>query len=467
MLHPTAPEIKTLLQQERLEELKILLIDIDPADLADLIEEIDNTELTCQLLPLLDPVQIAETLVEMEPGSSDDLLEKETPEQIANHLSNMPPDDAADILEELELNDEDCQKILELLPKADKLAITNLLGYEDDSGGSIMTPELCALPADTTVAQAMEAIGKADLSDPIMFIYVVEPTSGVLMGQVYLSHLISQPDSKNDSGSARTYSTEVTLGKLVDVNYIWASTNDDQEEIAKKFRKYNLWVMPVVDEKHRLVGRITADDILDVIQEEANEDMAKMIGAPDFEEPDDSVLKAVRLRLPWLLITMIAGLANSVLIENIQSVTKITTVAIFIPVLMAMGGNTSIQATAIAVREIAMGRLNTSMLWKTVAKQISIGTMMGLVSALFVWGGSYSVLSYIDPQDVDISRLSLAIAISMWIGMIFASVFGSLVPIILDKFNIDPAIASGPFVTTSNDLSASTIYFITCMLLIM
>ena len=467
MLHPTAPEIKTLLQHEKFEDLKSLLIDIDPADLADLIEEIDNPELSCQLLPLLDPVQIAETLVEMEPGSSDDLLEKETPEQIANHLSNMPPDDAADILEELELNDEESQAILELLPQADKLAITKLLGYEDDSGGSIMTPELCALPADTTVAQAMEAIGKADLSDPIMFVYVVEPTSGVLMGQVYLSHLISQPDSKNDTGKSRTYSTEITLADLVDVNYTWASTAEDQEEIANKFRKYNLWVMPVVDEKHRLVGRITADDILEVIQEEANEDMAKMIGAPDFEEPDDSALKAVRLRLPWLLVTMVAGLANSLLIDNIQSATQITTVAIFIPVLMAMGGNTSIQATAIAVREIAMGRLNTSMLWKTVAKQISIGTMMGFISGLFVWGGAYGVLVYINPQDVDISRLSLAIAISMWIGMIFASVFGSLVPIILDKFHIDPAIASGPFVTTSNDLSASTIYFITCMLLIM
>jgi len=467
MLQPTAPEIKSLLQQEKLDEVKRLLVDIDPADLADLIEEIDNSSLSCQLIPLLDPIQIAETLVEMESGSSDDLLEKETPEQIANHLSNMPPDDAADILAELELSDSECQEILELLPKADKLAITNLLGYEDDSGGSIMTPELCALPANTTVAEAMEAIGKANLSDPIMFIYVVEPTSGVLMGQVYLSHLISQPDTKNRSGSSRTYSTEVTLADLVDVNYIWASTTEDQEEIANKFRKYNLWVMPVVDEKHRLVGRITADDILEVIQEEANEDIAKMIGAPDFEEPEDSALKAVRLRLPWLLVTMVAGLANSLLIENIQSATQIATVAIFIPVLMAMGGNTSIQATAIAVREIAMGRLNTSMLWKTVGKQISIGTMMGFISALFVWAGAFGVLNHINPQDVDISRLALAIAVSMWIGMIFASVFGSLVPIILDKFNIDPAIASGPFVTTSNDLSASTIYFITCMLLIM
>jgi magnesium transporter len=164
---------------------------------------------------------------------------------------------------------------------------------------------------------------------------------------------------------------------------------------------------------------------------------------------------------------MVVGLINSLLIENIQSATQIATVAIFIPVLMAMGGNTSIQATAIAVREIAMGRLNTSMLWKTVAKQISIGTMMGFISGLFVWGGAYAVLTYINPVDVDISKLSLAIAISMWIGMIFASVFGSLVPIILNKFNIDPAIASGPFVTTSNDLSASTIYFITCMLLVM
>ncbi len=467
MLHPSIDEIKYLVKQEKYEEVKELLLNTDSADVADLIEQLHDVALSNTLLDLLEPARASEVIVELETGSSDDVLEQLSTEKIAEYISNMPPDDATDILEELELNKSDLEEVLSLLPKDDRDDITQLLGYNEDSAGSIMTPELCALPANTTVSEAMEAIGKANLSDPIMFVYVVEPTSGMLMGQVYLSQLIANPDFTNHTGHARTYSTEVTLADLVDVNYVWATTEDDQEKIAKDFRKYNIWVMPVVDNKHRLVGRITADDIMDVIQEEADEDMAKMIGAPDFEDPDDSALKAVRLRLPWLLITMVAGLFNSLLIENIQSATKVATVAIFIPVLMAMGGNTSIQATAIAVREIAMGRLNSSLLWKTVWKQVSIGTIMGFVSGIVVFFGSWSVLFYINPTDVDIFRLALAIAISMCVGMTFASVFGSLVPIVLDKLNIDPAIASGPFVTTSNDLSASTIYFITCMLLIM
>lgn len=458
MLHVKLEEVRSLVEQELFEDLRILLSEMDPADVADLIEDISDPEEQDRVFAMLEPVKVSDVVAELDAGPLDELAEHKTPEELANILVNMAPDDAADVIEDLDMEDEELREILKLMPDEDRQAISELLRYEEDSGGSIMTPELCALPSTTSVSEALRAIGEADLSDPIMQVYVVEPKTGVLLGYVYLTQLLT---------SSEPESSMVTLENLLKTNYVWATTDDDQEQIARDFRKYNLWVMPVVDAKHRLVGRITADDIMDVIQEEADEDMAKMIGAPDFEDHDESAVKAVRLRLPWLLITMVAGLLNSLLIGNIQETTKIATVAIFVPVLMAMGGNTSIQATAIAVREIAVGRLGTSHLGKTIWKQILIGAMMGVVASTVVWLGAYGVLNFfIKPTDVDIAHLSWAIAVAMFIGMVFASVFGSLVPVVLDRLNIDPAIASGPFVTTSNDLSASLIYFGTCILLI-
>ncbi|MGL4853997.1 MAG: magnesium transporter, partial [Lentisphaeria bacterium] len=377
---------------------------------------------------------------------------------------NMAPDDAADMLEDLELNDSEINTILCHFDTNERKEIETLLNYEEDSGGSIMTPEMCALPSNTTVSQALFEIGNADLFDPIMQVFIVEHSTNVLLGYVYITQLLSQSLREKNSNNW-SYSNKITLDKLVNTNYIWANVDDDQEEIARKFRKYNLLVMPVVDAKHRLVGRITADDIMDVIQEEADEDMAMMIGAPDFEESDESALSAVRLRLPWLLITMIAGLINSILIQNMQAAT-IATVAIFIPVLMGMGGNTSMQATAITVREIATGKLRAN-LWRIISRQMLIGAMMGVVASSIVFAGSFIILKYVvNPIDIPIINMCSAIATAMLAGMIFASAFGSLVPILLHRINIDPAIASGPFVSTSNDISASLIYFGTCLLLL-
>lgn len=466
MQHIQLEEVRELVEHGRLEDLRTLLSEMDPADVADLVEAIDDPEEQDRVFAMLEPVMVSDVVAEMEAGPLDELAEHKTPEELANILTNMAPDDAADVIEELELPTDELREILRLIPEEERTAISELLRYEEDSGGSIMTPELCALPSNTSVIDALKAIGEADLSDPIMQVYVVEIKTGVLLGYVNIVELLAHSETAGDA--THTFSTKVTLGDLVKTNYVWATTDDDQEKIARDFRRYNLWVMPVVDKKHKLVGRITADDIMDVIQEEADEDMAKMIGAPDFEEHEESPFKAVRMRLPWLLITMVAGLLNAMLIDNIQAATKIAAVSVFVPVLMAMGGNTSIQATAIAVREIAMGRLGSTHLGKTIWKQILIGAMMGLVAASVVWVGAYGVLEYVvQPEGIIVSRLCWAIAAAMFTGMVFASVFGSVVPVILDKLHIDPAVASGPFVTTSNDLSASLIYFGTCALLIM
>ncbi len=459
-------DLKNLLKQGDIDIVCQELINMEAADIADLLEDIGaKSDHVQQIFSRLAPDLAAEVISELEGSTFDELFSNKKPKEMAIILSNMAPDDATDLIEEMELSEEELKELLTNLSQESRVEIIKLLGYEEDSGGSIMTPELCSLPANATVIEALAAISKADLSDPIMAIYVVEPSTSVLLGYINLTDLLSQSKICQTTKSF-DYTNKTKLGELVDDNYIFASTDDDQEEIAQKFRKYNLWVMPVVDSKHRLVGRITADDIMDVIQEEADEDIAKMIGAPDFEEPEESAFKAVKLRLPWLLITMLAGLINSFLIQSMQAQT-VATAAIFIPVLMGMGGNTSIQATAIAVREITIGRLSPSHLWRTIGKQMLIGGLMGIVASSIVWFGSYGVLLICNNDStLVISRLSTAIAIAMFFGMIFASAFGSLVPVLLNKIHIDPAVASGPFVTTSNDISAATIYFLSCLILL-
>ena len=447
-------DLRNLVRQDQHDEVKRLLSTMDPADVADLLEELEGEDEQDIVFDMLEPTHASETIAEMEADPLHDFVEGMSNDEIAVLISNMAPDDAADFVEELELSSDELHDLLEKIPEEERKELSALLRYQEDSGGSIMTPELCALPADTTVSDALTAIGTAELSDPIMSAFIVEPKTNVLLGYVYLSDLLAaQPDKKLES--------------LINDNYIWAMTDEDQEKIAHDFRKYNLWVMPVVDEKHRLVGRITADDIMDVIQEEADEDMARMVGAPDFDDLEESPFKVARLRLPWLLITLVAGFANSILIDSMTAKT-VATVAIFVPVLMAMGGNTSIQATAIAVRKIALGGSQPTRLMKTVWRQVLNGAVMGFMASIVAWGGASLVLhNFVSVQGgISANNLCFAIEFAMFIAMFFASAFVVIVPIILHRLDIDPAIASGPFVTTSNDLSASTIYFLICLLML-
>jgi magnesium transporter len=225
----------------------------------------------------------------------------------------------------------------------------------------------------------------------------------------------------------------------------------------------------VVDERHRLVGRITVDDVIDVVHEEADEDLAHMVGAPDIEEDEDSIFRIVRLRLPWLLITMFAGMLNSVIIRAMLRTTNVETIAIFIPAILAMGGNTGMQSSAVCIRGIALDESKYSRLWAIVRREIRVGVSLGIVCGLATAFLAWLILtSTTAPGALTFPPLYLAVTVglAMCNAMGFASTFGSIVPIVLHRLRIDPALASGPFVTTSNDLSATLIYFLTCTLVL-
>ncbi|MEA2013355.1 MAG: magnesium transporter [Verrucomicrobiota bacterium] len=449
-------KIKKLIENGLLEELRLLVEQLDPADVADVLEDLNEDEQVF-LFDTLAVEIAAETIVEIEGGTLYDLIDNFSLQQIVSFISNMAPDNAVDFLLKCELTNEKKIEILNKIePEKHRNDIKILLKYKDDSGGSIMTPELCALPASTTAEAALKAIGKAELSDPILQIFVIQPTSGSLLGYIHLSTLLSVPGNTH-------------LDDIIERDYVSTTPEADQEEIARDFRKYNIWCMPVVDHENRLVGRITADDIMEVMQEEANENMAFMVGAPDYEENEDSAFKAALMRFPWLMLTLFAGIINSLIIKEMLDVTNVAAIAIFVPVIMAMGGNTGIQASAISIREIAEGKEGMQKLLSIAWRQILVGAFMGIACAFLSAAGAFFVLSSkgLDLGTLTPGNLSFVIGLSMFNAMIFASVFGGVFPIILHRLKVDPALASGPFVTTSNDLSASLIYFLTCVLLLM
>ena len=442
----TIEEFEKLLNAGNNAEILRQLNAMDPADVADLLEEIDPEEQE-QVFSIIDTEMASDVLVEMEPGELDDFVDRIPPSKLAEMISEMAPDDQADFFGHME---EDEQKnVLEYLSEEDRAELTALLGYDEDSAGGIMTPEFCSIKVDATVQEAIVAIADEEYDDPISMIFAVDKDKK-LKGAIHISELLSKQRSSK------------IADVIEDVQAI-ARTDEDQETIANNFRKYDLYVMPVVDQTGVLVGRITADDVMDVIQDEAGEDIAHMAGAPDMESNEDSPLKVAGLRLPWLMITMFTGLVISVIIQKMIGLTAIEGLAAYVPVVMAMGGNTGMQASAITVRGIALGEIEYGKLFRISLKEISVGILMGIVcgsvTGFIIWflGG----ITTVSPL-----RLAFVVGISMCSAMTFAALSGTLLPIILHKWKIDPAVASGPFVTTGNDLAASMIYFAMCFFLL-
>ena len=443
--------LENLIRQERWQELHRRLKNMDPADTADLLEEVGGDKRET-VFAMLDPETASEVLVEMEPSYIDDLIEDMEAIKLGRIADEMAPDDAADFVGDL---DDDLQpRVLAHMKTRDE--VRDLLTYKEDSAGQIMTTEFFAVTADQTIKQTREELVDLELTDPVLNVYVMEPKTNRMIGIVSLQTLFTSPPNK-------------PISEVVDRDFVACYADEDQEEVARKFRKYDAWVMPVLDRADKMLGRITVDDIMDVMHEEADEDLSFMVGAPDIEEETVSPIRIARLRLPWLLITMFAGLINSVIIKSMLSVTNIAAVAIFVPAIMAMGGNTGIQSSAIAIRGIALGYKAYSRLLTIVVREILVGIALGLACGTFTAALVFGALTYTgaDIGTPTPATLALTVGVAMANAMAFATCFGAIVPLILHRLKVDPAVASGPFVTTANDLSASLIYFLTCILILM
>lgn len=412
-----------------------------PGDLHDLIEELDLDQ-KVELLQRLSDTDAALILQEMEDFVQADILPLLDKEQAKAILKNLASDDAVDLIGEL--SPEDAEEMLQLIGEEEEpIDFGDLLKYPEDSAGGIMTTEYISLPADIPVEDAISRLREiAPEAETIYYVYVVNE-EGHLIGVLSLRDLIASSDG-------------TLLKNIMRRNVISVNAKLDQEEVARVVSKYDLLAVPVVDDQERLLGIITVDDVIDVLEQEATEDIYRLAGASEVEGmelTEAPVSKVVRLRLPWLLISMVGGIVSGSVIGVYRNTLEtIVMLAVFIPVIMGMGGNVGTQSSTIFVRGLATGEIDRSEVWPYFFREIRVGLTMGIICGTLI-----SITAYIWQGN---PYLGLVVGISMLITITVATLIGTLVPLLLNKVNIDPAITAGPFVTTIKDFTGLIIYFI-------
>jgi magnesium transporter len=439
-------QINTCIKEELWEQLPKFFAVLHPADIAEIINHAPASAHNL-LFDLLDDDIKPDVLAELDDQAEADILEELSDEEISDIIEEMAPDDAADVLGELE--DERSEDILELMEEEESEDVRELLQYDEDTAGGIMTTDFVAVPATMTAAAAIEYIGSLDLDEPIYSVYVVD-SDDLLTGSVQLWELLKEANR------------DVMLENLADKETIAVLTNDDQEDVARVATKYDLSSLPVLDDEHKLVGRITVDDIMDVIEEEASEDIFKLAGSSDSELEDTSPLQACKARLPWLLITLGTGFISTLILKSFMNhitLAEIVTLSFFVPIIMAMGGNTGIQSSTLIIRGIALGASHSRRIRKIISHEVIAGASMGLICGATIGLWAHFVISRDGLVSVAPYYLALTVGIAMFAAMSFAAVFGALVPVLLNRVKVDPAVASGPFVTASNDIFALLIYY--------
>jgi magnesium transporter len=412
---------------------------VHPADIAELINELRRDE-AVYLYRILHEEFAAEVMLELDDDVREKLLSRLTSREIAEELiENIDSDDAADVLSEL--SEEKQEEVIALLEDEEQASdLIDLLTYEEGTAGALMGTEMVCVNRNWTVAQAIREMRKqADDLEHIYSIYVIDEKE-TLIGTLSVKTMIFA------SESMRT-----TIGELykdVKVRSVLASAPAD--EVANIMKKYDLVALPVVNEQGILLGRITIDDIVDVIQEEADKDYQMASGISEDVESGDSVLTLTRARLPWLLIGMMGGMVSANII-GVFDITENPQMAVFMPLIAAMGGNVGVQSAALVVKALANKSVLDETLGQKLFKELGVGLFNGFICSLIIFG--VSMLFQID------YHLSLTASIALFCVIIFASFFGTWIPMTLNRFKIDPALATGPFVTTLNDIFGLIIYF--------
>ena len=352
-------------------------------------------------------------------------------------LENMSTDNAVDILNEL--SNSKVASLLALMDNRVTDKIKKLLHYEEDTAGGIMTTEYISLDIGTSVKEALMLVkSQAPDAETIYVIYVVD-TAGQLVGVLSLKDLIV--------ANIEAHVEEVMIQRVVSVN-----VEEDQERVAQKMKDYDFIAMPVIDYQHHLVGIITIDDILDVVNEEADEDYSRLAGVSDTKSTDQSVFKKALKRLPWLIILTFLGMITATILGGFEdTLSQVALLAAFIPIISGMSGNSGTQSLAVSVRNISNGDIKEKSKLKIALKEAGSGLITGFVCAVILF--LIIVIIYRQPF------LALIVGASLTIAMTVGTLVGSMIPILMNKIHIDPAVASGPFITTINDIVSMLIYF--------
>ncbi|MBZ9631143.1 magnesium transporter [Salegentibacter sp. LM13S] len=429
-------KLQFLIEQEHNEELLLHLEDVHHADIAEILTELSLEEAT-YIVKLLDSQKTAEALMELEEGVRERILDTLSAKEIAEELEEMDTDDAADIISEL--SPERQQNVIaELVDEEHADNIVELLRYDEDSAGGLMAKELVKVNENWSVTGCMtEMREQAENVTRVHSIYVVDDKNK-LKGRLSLKDLLTAPSHAN-----------IQDVYIPQVDYVTVHT--EGEEVARIMQKYDLEAIPVVDEMGRLVGRITIDDIVDFIKEEAEKDYQMASGISESVEADDSLLRLTRARLPWLVLGLFGGLGSVYIMKGFEeALEQFPILFFFTPLIAAMAGNVGVQSSAIIVQGLANDNLRGSLLQRLI-KEVGLSLINGVALGILVM-----LFGFIVGQD---QLVSITIASSLLAVIIVAALVGTFVPIILNKQGIDPAIATGPFITTSNDIFGIFLFF--------
>ena len=431
-------EISQLISNKKNKEIKKKVNEIHYADLAEIINELNFQE-SIYLIKLIDSDKTSDVLTELDEDVREKILERLSEKEIAGEIKELDSDDAADILSEL--SDEKQEKVISLI-KDENITdnIRELLNYEEDSAGGLMAKELISVNENWSVLTCLREIRKqAKDITRVHSIYVLNKKK-VLIGRLSLKDLITSP--------SKSKIKEIYIPKVDFVN-----VNDSADEVAKLMSKYDLEAIPVVNDKTELLGRITIDDIVDYIKDEAEEDYLLAAGISNDVEADDSILELTKARLPWLILGLFGGLGSVFILEsfeNIMATKELTALFYYTPLIAAMAGNVGVQSSAIVVQGLANDQIKGSLISRLI-KEISLTLLNGIILSLII-----IVFGLLINQSLD---MSITISVSMILVIIVAALIGTSVPIILEKFGIDPAIATGPFITTGNDVVGILLFF--------
>ncbi|WLR53813.1 magnesium transporter [Mesobacillus subterraneus] len=426
------------LYSEKIDDFRAEFLELHPYDQAAFFGELKDEE-RAKVYNFLSPEEMVDLFENLESDEEDfkDVLAQMNPNYAADMLSNMYADDAVDVLNEL-----DKDQVVSYLTIMDEDAaqeIKDLLHYEEYTAGSIMTTEFIAISANQTVRSAMYILKKeAPQAETIYYIFVVDEDKR-LAGVISLRDLIVADD-------------ETMIAEIMNDRVVSVSVGEDQEEVARMMRDYNFLALPVVDFQNHLLGIITVDDIMDVMEEEASDDYSKLAGIADLDTVDRNPLTAAKKRLPWLIILLFMGMFTASLIGRFEdTLDKVAILAVFIPLIAGMAGNTGTQALAVAVRGIATGDLEKESKWNIILREAGTGFITGAVCGILI-----TFVVYFWKGELFLGAL---VGISIFITLIIATLAGSLVPLLMHRLKIDPAVASGPFITTINDIISILIYF--------
>lgn len=417
-----------------------LLVDLHPADIAEVFDVLSLDEVLFLFL-LLDSEIAADVLVEIEEDDRERLLKALPSDVIAKeYLDNMDSDDAADVLAELDVERQ--EEVLSKMEDMDQAGdIVALMNYADHTAGSIMAKEYIAVRENWTVDECIKEIRRqVEEVEEVYFVYVVD-SDEVLLGVLSLKTLLISPSNRKAIN-------------LSDKDIISVKTDLDDEDVGKIMQKYDMVALPVVDSLGRLVGRITIDDVVDVIRDEADKDYQMISGISEDVEPDDSLMAQTRARLPWLMIGLVGGVFGAYVIKYFEPSFVIEPSLIwFLPLIAAMAGNVGVQSSSIIVQGLANKTVYIRTISRRVFRELKVGLVNGLILSILLL--IFNLIT--GDQKLIVTAI---VSIALLAVIIFASLFGTLVPLVLNHYKIDPALATGPFITTTNDITGLLIYLL-------